>query len=316
MLPFWNELTQLLKDGQQVMLLYVFANEGSSPGKQGFKMAISGNGVMLGSIGGGIMEQKLVELAKEHLGLTEIFMPFIKRQIHNKEAENDQSGMICSGEQTVGFYKMTNADVHNIETISNQDGGTINLTEKGLEYQADRSFDYTSFEQVNDQEWIYQEDIRQKHIAHIIGAGHVGLALSRTLRQLGFYVHIYDDRQNLYTLNKNEYANEKHIVDYEEIENHIIPDHYYNYVIIVSFGYRTDKLVLKRLIKNEYRFLGMMGSVEKVRQLRSELLTEGVKSDDLDKVVAPIGILKHSKTPEEIAVSIAAQIIEVKNSNI
>lgn len=313
---FWNELAQLMKDGQKAMLLYVFSNEGSSPGKQGFKMAISDNGVMLGSIGGGIMEQKLVELAKENLLSTSDFVPFVKKQIHNKEAEKDQSGMICSGEQIVGFYKMAYDDIAIVEVITNSSEGILSLSEKGLEYQSGQLLDHIRYEQASDHQWTYQEDVRQKHIAHIVGAGHVGLALSRTLHQLGFYVHIYDDRQNLYTLNKNEYANEKHIVDYEEIEKHIIPDHNYNYVIIVSFGYRTDKLVLKRLIKNEYRFLGMMGSVEKVTQLRSELLTEGVKSDDLDKVVAPIGILKHSKTPEEIAVSIAAQIIEVKNSNI
>jgi len=311
-LQFWNKIAQLIKDGQQAMLLYVFANEGSSPGKQGFKMAIFDNGIMLGSIGGGMMEQKLIELAKTHLQSTCDFAPFVKRQIHSKDIKKDQSGMICSGEQKVGFYKVSSNHLSLIESIAIAKTGVIMLSEGGVEFQPGHSLVQTIFEQSSEKEWIYREDIRKKHVAHIIGAGHVGLALSRTLHQLGFYVHIYDDRDDLYTLKNNEYADEKHIVDYEEISKHIVLDNY-NYVIIVSFGYRSDKLVLEQLIKNNYSFLGMMGSEFKVKQIKSELLKEGVKQADLDKVHAPIGVLKHCNSPEEIAVSIAAQVIDVKN---
>ena len=94
-MQFWNKIGQLIKDGQQAMLLCVLANEGSSPGKQGFKMAVFDSSIMLGSIGGGMMEQKLIELAKIHLQSNDTFSPFLKRQIHNKDIEKDQSGMIC-----------------------------------------------------------------------------------------------------------------------------------------------------------------------------------------------------------------------------
>jgi xanthine dehydrogenase accessory factor len=311
-LQFWNKIAQLINEGQQAMLLYVFTNEGSSPGKQGFKMAVVDNGVMLGSIGGGMMEQKLVELAKTYLKSPEAFIPFVKRQIHSKDVKGDQSGMICSGEQVVGFYKLSANERSLITTIATAKTGVLTMSEAGIEFQPTHALAHTIFEQSSENQWLYQEDLRSKHIAHIIGAGHVGWALSRTLHQLGFYVHIYDDRQDLYTLDNNEHAHEKHIVDYRAIANHLVLDQY-NYVVIVSFGYRADKLVLKQLIHNNYSFLGMMGSEFKVQQIKGELLEEGVKQADLDQVHAPIGILKHSHTPEEIAVSIAAQLIEVRN---
>src|SRR5687768_12473292 len=89
-----------------VMLLYVTESEGSSPGRKGFHMAVNLSGEMEGSIGGGIMEHKFVELAREKLRSgkpeTSLF-----RQFHDKRAVKDQSGMICSGQQTILLHRVT-----------------------------------------------------------------------------------------------------------------------------------------------------------------------------------------------------------------
>ena len=69
------------------------------------------------------------------------------------------------------------------------------------------------FEQEKD--WLYRENLTYRNIIHIIGGGHVGLALSQTMAQLGFYVKIYDDRPGLSTMEQNQYAHEKIWVDYE-----------------------------------------------------------------------------------------------------
>src|SRR5690349_20362873 len=99
----WEFAMRSLQDGLPVALLVVLESAGSSPGRQGFKMALSGTGEMAGSVGGGIMEHKLVELARNLLAQNS-FQPLLKRQIHSKAAPQNQSGMICSGEQTVGIY--------------------------------------------------------------------------------------------------------------------------------------------------------------------------------------------------------------------
>ncbi len=82
----------------------------------------------------------------------------------------------------------------------------------------------------------------------------------------------------------------------------------------MTFGHKADELVLKQLLRKEYKYIGMMGSPSKVKQIFDNLITDGFKKKELDKVHAPIGIPITSKTPEEIAVSIAAQIIKIKNS--
>ena len=103
------------------MLLYVLESTGSSPGRQGFVMAVNELGEMEGSIGGGIMEHKFVEMAKEQLK-GRVSRPgdtILKRQIHDKAAAKNQSGMICSGEQVNFLYQMRNEDTPNVECVLN-----------------------------------------------------------------------------------------------------------------------------------------------------------------------------------------------------
>ncbi|MEP6700507.1 MAG: XdhC family protein [Bacteroidota bacterium] len=103
-LSTWKLILESLEQDIAVMLLYVLESKGSSPGRQGFFMAVNANGVMEGSIGGGIMEHKFVEMAKEMLKVWGNKKQEIKKQVHDKSATTNQSGMICSGEQTVLLY--------------------------------------------------------------------------------------------------------------------------------------------------------------------------------------------------------------------
>ncbi len=161
---------------------------------------------------------------------------------------------------------------------------------------------------------IYKEVIGYKHIVCIIGGGHVGLALSKQMKMLGYYVKIYDNRKELDTMIENKDANEKHIVNYEEIDQHI-PDGKNIYVVIASFSHTHDKNILYKLINKKVAYLGMMGSKNKVKQIFDDLKKKGIAEEQLNKVNSPIRILIKSETPAEIAVSIAAKIIDIRNRN-
>jgi xanthine dehydrogenase accessory factor len=100
-LDFYTKLKEVLLQEERLILMVVIANEGSSPGRKGFKMLVT-KSQMFGTIGGGIMEHKLVEYAQTLLDKP-VFDPFVKKQIHDKSAFKDQSGMICSGQQTIAF---------------------------------------------------------------------------------------------------------------------------------------------------------------------------------------------------------------------
>jgi xanthine dehydrogenase accessory factor len=102
------------------------------------------------------------------------------------------------------------------------------------------------------------------------------------------------------------------IKDYSEL-NTIIPSGNNNYVVIMTIGYRTDAIAIKALLQNDYKYIGVLGSREKIKTLFAELKIGGIEQAKLDKIHAPIGLAINSQTPEEIAISIAAEIIKVKN---
>jgi xanthine dehydrogenase accessory factor len=132
------------------------------------------------------------------------------------------------------------------------------------------------------------------------------------MKDLGFYVIVYDDREGIATMNNNIFANEKKIISYDKIGNEITESEK-EYVTIMTFGHIADELVLKQLIRKKIKYLGMMGSASKVNQIYMNLLKAGYTKDDINNVHSPIGVSINSKTPEEIAISIAAEIIKIKN---
>lgn len=304
----WEFIHNKLSDAQQVMLLYVLESEGSSPGRQGFKMAVAADGTFSGTIGGGIMEHKLVERAKAMLFHHEKSV-FLMRQHHDKEHASNQSGMICSGSQLNAFIPLTAADILTIEEIIATEKKSIQLSPNGLQLSDGPA---TGLRYNAEEDWLYTEAINQQPVIHVIGGGHVGLALSELMNFLGFYIKLYDDRPELNTIAANSFAHEKYIVNYDSIANHFT-DVENDYVVIMTIGYRTDKIVLKQLLDKPFYYLGLLGSQHKVETLFKELRAKGITEELLSKVFSPIGLNIASKTTKEIAVSIAAEIIQKKN---
>lgn len=308
----WEFIQEKLFDGINVTLLYVLESEGSSPGRKGFKMAVAADSSFCGTIGGGVMEYKLVEKAKDLIAKNENHV-ILKRQYHDKDKSNDRSGMICSGSQLNAFVPLTVTDKKNILDIFTARRKTIQLSPSGISLISGtaKGLQYNS-----DEDWTYTEALNNRPLIHIIGGGHVSLALSEILSFLDFYIKVYDDRPGLHSLLQNNFADEKIIIPgyekllefFETCEN--------DYVVIMTVGYRTDKIVLKQLIGKEFFYLGLLGSQTKKETLFAELKAEGVSDALLNKVFSPIGINISSKTSKEIAVSIAAEITRQKNKDL
>jgi xanthine dehydrogenase accessory factor len=316
-LATWKLIQQSLDHETSVMLLYVLESFGSSPGRKGFFMAVNRKGKMEGSIGGGIMEHKFVEMAKQILKDNEK-KSLVKKQVHDKTAGTNKSGMICSGEQTILAYTVKNEEKKTIKNIinalKNNQNGVLKMSSQGLQFSTSTflnepdSYIYTS-----DDEWLYVENIGYKNHLYIIGGGHCALAFSKLMSSLNFYIHLFDDRKKLNTMKKNKTAHEKkHIKNYSLLEN-LISSGENNYVVIMTFGYRTDDEALRALMNKKLKYLGVMGSKKKIEKMFETYKKEGISEDILQKIHAPVGINIHSQTTEEIAVSIAAEIIKVKN---
>ncbi|MBS1626368.1 MAG: XdhC family protein [Bacteroidetes bacterium] len=305
----WNFIENKLQHNHNVMLLFVAESIGSSPGKAGFLLAVANDDSFNGTIGGGIMEYKLVEKAKSLLQQNHQTI-FLQEQYHDKTHAKNQSGMICSGSQKIIFIPLSEKNLTTIHSINNQTKKSFSITPNSFKTN---DFELTEWKYVDENNWQYTQNIIQQNVIHIIGGGHCGLALSALMNFLGFYIHIYDDRENLNTMEENYYAHKKHLVHYENINNYLKTSDK-DYVVLMTIGYRTDKIILSQIITNTYHYLGLLGSPKKIDTLFTELKQEGISIHILNKVHTPIGININSQTTQEIAVSIAAEIIKVKNA--
>jgi xanthine dehydrogenase accessory factor len=311
----WSFIHSKLNSAVKVMLLFVLESNGSSPGRKGFSMAVAGDEEFCGTIGGGMMEHKLVEKAKRMLAANEIGISLV-HQYHDKLHTKDQSGMICSGSQVIAYLPLSPANASTVitilESLKNGEKKVLHLSPAGINIKPLQENIFLGLQYKSDADWQYTEWLDQRPVLHIIGGGHVGLALSELMNFLNFYVKIYDDRPYLTTLATNHFAHEKHIVNYEKIGDYIPPNKE-DYVVIATVGYRSDKVVFKKLLDKDFFYIGMLGSDVKIQTLFKEVEEEGINSQQWKHCFAPVGLPIFSKTAAEIAVSIAAQIIFEKN---
>ncbi|MCB9317623.1 MAG: XdhC family protein, partial [Lewinellaceae bacterium] len=218
---FWQTLLRELEQDHSAVLLYVLESTGSSPGRQGFKMLVSSSGLLAGSIGGGIMEFKLVEYCKAEL-LQQPFSPFLKKQIHRRDIPSHRSGMICSGEQTIAFYHLNAESLPVIRSIAEKNAGALTLNDRGLSFEPEQPIsEKYSFSIENDNTWSLTENLALSPQLYIAGAGHVSLALCRMAASLDFSVQVLDDRDALNTAPPAELATHTLISDFAQIGAHI-----------------------------------------------------------------------------------------------
>ncbi|MES2646569.1 MAG: XdhC family protein [Bacteroidota bacterium] len=314
----WQLIRSGLRQSGVVMLMYVLESNGSSPGRQGFSMAVTANGEMAGSIGGGIMEHKLVEMAKEHLRNDPDYSTvFLRKQVHDKAVAKDQSGMICSGDQTIAFCPLCTRDLATVEKVfqilKSAKNGIIQLSPAGLTFSEEAQETGYNYQYTSAVDWLFEAKTGPSNHLYIVGAGHCALALTKLMSNLDFYIHLYDDRNSLPTMEQNIYAHEKEVIENYGMLDTKIQGGRNSYVVIMTVGYRTDDLVIRAMLQKQLAYLGVLGSKKKIEKLFSDYIAEGISKDLLDNIRAPIGLDINSRTPEEIAISIAAEIIQVKN---
>jgi len=161
---------------------------------------------------------------------------------------------------------------------------------------------------------VYIEPVIPDPHVIILGAGHVGKALSKVARFSGFRVTVVDDRQ--------EYANRDNIpdaidivvTDFDDVFSKLAADRG-TYLVIATRGHNHDLDALKAALKTEARYIGLLGSKRKKALLFKTLRDEGFSQTDIDRVITPVGLPIGSVTPEEIAISIMAQIIKYRREN-
>jgi xanthine dehydrogenase accessory factor len=253
----FEALAQLKKTGSPSALAIVIRTEGSVPRKPGAKMIIWKNGKIVGTLGGGDLENKVIQ---EALGAIQQGVPRIAS--FTLDREKGSLDMMC--------------------------GGTME---------------------------IYIEPILPPERLIIFGAGHISRALAPTMQKIGFSVSVVDDSPDFL---KKEYfpdIEDIHIEDMEFFAGNLLSDSK-TYIVVLSRGFSRDKAILRQLLKKEFTYVGMIGSQRKIESMVKELHEEGIPEKSFSMLKSPVGLAIGAETPEEIALSIAAEIMAIKKGKL
>src|SRR6202162_1105402 len=159
---------------------------------------------------------------------------------------------------------------------------------------------------------IFVEPILPQPIVYVFGAGHVSMAMAKAASAAGFAVGVVDDREAFANLQRFPMAQDV-FTSYEQAFQKIQPNAS-TYLVIVTRGHKEDMRVLAWAVRTQARYVGMIGSKRKVVSVYQALENEGYKADEFARVYAPMGLDIGALSPEEIAVSVVAELIAVRRN--
>jgi xanthine dehydrogenase accessory factor len=162
---------------------------------------------------------------------------------------------------------------------------------------------------------VYIEPVEPAPQLYIVGAGHVGHQLARVAGPVGFGIHVLDDRE--------KFANAERFPGADEVIVDSIPEWLHNaeipasaYVVVVTRGHQHDLDALRSLAARDLRYIGLIGSKAKIKKIYDALTEEGMPLECLSRIHAPVGLDIGAVSPEEIAISILAELIAVRRGRI
>jgi xanthine dehydrogenase accessory factor len=162
---------------------------------------------------------------------------------------------------------------------------------------------------------ILLEPIISEPTVYVFGAGHVSQQVSPLAKRVQFRVVVIDDRAVFANRERFPEADEIIVSEFEKCFDRLSIDES-SYIVIVTRGHLYDRYVLEQAVQTRARYIGMIGSKRKIQMLYQNLTEKGIPKESLDRVCAPIGLAINSETPEEIAVSIVAELIKVRGQSV
>lgn len=306
--------------GVQFCLAVIVGRSGSAPQVPGAKSLFLRSGEVIGTIGGGCLEAECRRLGLQamHDGRA------LCREFRLDDDFGWDDGLLCGGRVLVLLLPSSDALVAEISRALARNAQGV------LEYDLGRGAvrflrpvdcdgDEPSMDAMRRRRETlhgerFLEPVMPPERLIIFGAGHVGREVAKLGSFLGFHVAVVDDRQDLLTEHALPFAHERVCAppDVYAREMHSDAD---TYICVVTRGHRNDARVLKEIIHCERAYLGMIGSRRKREVIRKEMVAEGVCTDDqFQAVQSPMGLQIGAESVEEIAVSIAAELVRVRSA--
>lgn len=319
-------LRRQLSAGKDVVLVTITAASGATPRGAGARMLVGADGRLCGTIGGGAVEYRAIQLAQtvlEERSSTQKDFSLTRDDVQNL-------GMICGGAVEVFFHYLPAGDTNTIQLAQDAErrfsvredlwllsdisgGGTLTLFGRSdspswlLPYLSRRPRRF-----VHDGRDLFLEQISFSERVYIFGGGHVAQKLVPVLSSVGFRCVVMDDRPEFTDPSLFPAAEQILNVDFTRLSDFISLTNA-DYACVMTRGHAYDTLVQAQILRFSPCYIGVIGSASKAAGVRKALIEDhGFKDEDVDRITTPIGLKIGAETPEEIAVSIAAQLIAVR----
>lgn len=313
-LKTWSFLQQQLQQGQDVALWVVVDDWGSAPGKRGFLLGMTATGAWSGTIGGGVMEYDIIRRSLQMLQNPETSSPILLKRTHHERApEHERSGMSCAGGQWLAGCVLRPRDLACVERIllTEEHGPACawRIEPQGICFLQEPAS--TALFIREDEHWSYTEPCGQPDTLYILGGGHVGLAIAKQFVPLTFRCIVIDPRPDSLVAKEPDCCDHLHQRPFEEARDIVQPGPH-SYAVVVTKAMDSDVTALHAILHKDLRYIGAMGSKRKIHNIFQRLEQLGVSADLFSRVYAPMGLPIGGQTPAEIAVSLAAQIIQIR----
>ena len=323
-----KKMFQYLIEGKEMVLVTVVASSGATPRGAGARMIVTEEGRIWGTIGGGAVEYRSEQMAKQVLKDKNSYghdFSLTKDDVQNL-------GMICGGAVQVFFHYIPGNDEKYMELAKT--GLSLYEQGKDLWLLSDMSkggslglySKETGFVDVENPEClmpylkrhprlvkedgreIYVEQIQTSGRVYVFGCGHVAQELVPVLEHVGFRCIAMDDRPEFANEALFPKAEKVMLIDFTKISDYVeIAEN--DYVCVMTRGHAYDTIVQAQVLKTPACYIGVIGSKAKKAGVYQQLYSMGFCEADTDRITSPVGLTIKAETPAEIAISIAGQMI-------
>jgi len=341
------ESNRYLDEGNKIVLATIIRQQGSTPRQAGTRCLVLADGTLVGTIGGGLLEFKVIEKAREVLRAGKSAL--LEFRLTGQDVA--RTDMLCGGtvdvyleplfpeqKETVALFREVAATINDHatgvlltriseSTPANDPSGRLFIRIDGavpensgewaalpgmprrfLELKGPRTFEEDFTQPV-----VYAEPIVPDDRLYIFGAGHISTFLAPLAQSTGFGVWVLDDRAEFANPQRFPSIEKVLAIPFEEAfaQLRVTPS---AYIAILTRGHAFDLQILREALQTEAGYIGMIGSRKKRDLIYGTLQKEGVSPTRLNQVYAPIGLPIGAQTPEQIAVSIVAELIQVRTN--
>jgi len=344
-MSIYSELTAALTSGEKSVLVRIIRKMGSAPRTAGAALLLKADGSFIGTVGGGRLEHDVLRRAREVLESGRCAVLHVRLS----GTEVAASEMLCGGDVDVLLEPVFPGDrlqeavfselvamreqgrrgaLVSVVADGREGGRRFLITEEGAvigdasglsllggadlkRWAGAREALLETLSASAGRTTVFVEPVEAEAALLLFGAGHISIFVAPLARKVGFHVCVIDDREEFARPERFPSADRLMVCPVTEAFERIAVTPA-TYIAIATRGHIHDRDVLRAALQTRPAYLGMIGSRRKRDLIYVSLIDEGVSAEDLRRVHCPIGIAIGAQTPEEIAVSIVAELIQVR----